>query len=54
MKMYDILCKHLNLAQVYMFHTTYLIENSTNLPAIFSYISYRVNDNAERLVEKRN
>ena len=52
MEMYEILCKHLNLAQVYMFHTAYLIENSTNLPAIFSFISNTVNDNAECLVKQ--
>ena len=52
MEVYEILCKHLNLAQVYMFHTAYLIENSTNLPAIFSFISNTVNNNAECLVKQ--
>ena len=49
---YEIFSKHLNLAQVYMFHTAYLIENSTNLPAIFGFISSTVNSNSECLVKQ--
>jgi hypothetical protein len=52
MEVYEIFSKHLNLAQVYMFHTAYLIENSTNLPDIFSFISCTVNNNAECLVKQ--
>ena len=35
-----------------MFHTAYLIEHSTNLLAIISFISNTVNDNAECLVKQ--
>ena len=50
MEFYEIFSKHLNLAQVYMFHRAYLIENSASLPAIFGFISSTVNSNSECLV----
>ena len=39
MKLYKTLAKHLNLVQIYMYHTAYLTENSYNLSAVFHSIS---------------
>ena len=52
MEFYEIFSKHLNLAQVYIFHKAYLIENSKNLSAIFGFISSAVNCNSECLVKQ--
>ena len=52
MEFYEIFSKHLNLAQVYMFHRAYFIENSASLPAIFGFISSTANSNSERLVKQ--
>ena len=52
MEFYEIFSRHLNLAQVYMFHKAYLIENSQNLSEIFGFISNTVNSNSECLVKQ--
>ena len=39
MELYEVFAKHLNLAQIYLFQTAYLTENSHNLPMLCSFMS---------------
>ena len=43
MELYEIFSKHLNLAQIYMFNTAYLTQNTSNLTAVISSITSVIN-----------
>ena len=51
LELYEILSKHLNLAQIYMFDTAYLTENSTNLATITT--SIRSTIDVEHIVKEK-
>ena len=43
MELYEVFSKHVNLAQIYMFNTAYLTQNTSNLTAVISFITSVIN-----------